>query len=352
MRRRDRADQGRVRHVIEEKLALSAESGKSEPRSAQHPARPAATEPTSAKPAGTDVTGKDSRKSKTATYAGKTDATADATQLYLKEVGYTPLLSAEEEVYYARRALKGDEASRRRMIESNLRLVVKIARRYVNRGLTLLDLIEEGNLGLIHAVKKFDPEKGFRFSTYATWWIRQNIERGLMNQTRTIRLPVHMVKELNTCLRAERELSGKMAREPTVEEIAALVEKPVKDVNRVMTLNEKATSADAPIAADSEYPVVDSIVDTNVRDPSDLFQSSELEGCISGWLHELSEKQQEVLSRRFGLNGYDSDTLENVGRDIGLTRERVRQIQNEALKSLKAIMGREGIAKDVLCDFA
>ncbi len=280
------------------------------------------------------------------------DATVDATQLYLKEIGYTPLLSAEEEVYYARRALKGHEPSRKRMIESNLRLVVKIARRYINRGLSLLDLIEEGNLGLIHAVEKFDPEKGFRFSTYATWWIRQNIERGLMNQTRTIRLPVHVVKELNTYLRAERELSSKMSKEPTVEEIAALVDKPVKDVKRVMALNEKVTSADAPMSGDSEKPIVDGIADTTVQDPSDLFQNSELEGCISHWLHELTEKQREVLSRRFGLNGYDSDTLENVGREIGLTRERVRRIQIEALKRLKVIMGREGIAKDVLCDFA
>ncbi|NKB35444.1 MAG: RNA polymerase sigma factor RpoS [Pseudomonadales bacterium] len=279
------------------------------------------------------------------------DATVDATQLYLKEIGYTPLLSAEEEVYFARRALKGDEASRKRMIESNLRLVVKIARRYINRGLSLLDLIEEGNLGLIHAVEKFDPEKGFRFSTYATWWIRQNIERGLMNQTRTIRLPVHVVKELNTYLRAERELSSKMSKEPTVEEIAALVEKPVKDVKRVMALNEKVTSADAPMAGNSDRPIVDSIADSHVQDPGELFQGSELKSCISGWLHELSEKQREVVSRRFGLNGYDSDTLENVGREIGLTRERVRQIQIEALKRLKIIMGREGIARDVLCDF-
>jgi RNA polymerase nonessential primary-like sigma factor len=280
------------------------------------------------------------------------DATVDATQLYLKEIGYTPLLTAEEEVYFARRALKGHEPSRKRMIESNLRLVVKISRRYINRGLSLLDLIEEGNLGLMHAVEKFDPEKGFRFSTYATWWIRQNIERGLMNQTRTIRLPVHVVKELNTYLRAARELANKTARDPSAEDIAVLVEKPVKDVKRLLALNEKVTSADAPVAADSEKTVVDTLADASVQDPGELFQSSELNRSISGWLHELSEKQREVLSRRFGLNGYDSDTLENVGREIGLTRERVRQIQIEALKRLKLIMGREGVANDVLCEFA
>ncbi len=284
--------------------------------------------------------------------ASSTDATSDATQLYLKEIGYTPLLSAEEEIYFARRALDGDEDSRKRMIESNLRLVVKIARRYINRGLSLLDLVEEGNLGLIHAVEKFDPEKGFRFSTYATWWIRQNIERGLMNQTRTIRLPVHVVKELNVYLRAERELSNKIEKDPTLEEIAALVEKPVDDVKKMMALNEKVTSADAPIASDSERTVVDTLSDENEKGPCGEFQSNELEGCITGWMKELTDKQQEVLSRRFGLNGYDSDTLENVGLEIGLTRERVRQIQIEALKRLKIIMSREGVSRDILFDFA
>jgi RNA polymerase nonessential primary-like sigma factor len=284
--------------------------------------------------------------------ASTTDATSDATQLYLKEIGYTPLLSAEEEIYFARRALNGDDASRNRMIESNLRLVVKIARRYINRGLSLLDLVEEGNLGLIHAVEKFDPEKGFRFSTYATWWIRQNIERGLMNQTRTIRLPVHVVKELNVYLRAERELANKTEKEPTLEEIAALVEKPVDDVKKMMALNEKVTSADAPVASDSERTVVDTLSDETEKGPCGDFQSSELESCITGWMNELSEKQKEVLSRRFGLNGYDSDTLENVGLEIGLTRERVRQIQIEALKRLKIIMSREGVSSDILFDFA
>ena len=284
--------------------------------------------------------------------AANTDATSDATQLYLKEIGYTPLLSAEEEVYFARRALNGDEDSRKRMIESNLRLVVKIARRYINRGLSLLDLVEEGNLGLIHAVEKFDPEKGFRFSTYATWWIRQNIERGLMNQTRTIRLPVHVVKELNVYLRAERELANKIEKDPTVEEIAALVDKPVDDVKKMMALNEKVTSADAPVVSDSERTVVDTLSDETEKGPCGQFQSVELEGCITGWMNELSEKQREVLSRRFGLNGYDSDTLENVGLEIGLTLERVRQIQIEALKRLKIIMSREGVSKDILFDFA
>ncbi|CHQ67946.1 RNA polymerase sigma subunit RpoS (sigma-38) [Salmonella enterica subsp. enterica serovar Typhi] len=172
---------------------------------------------------------------------GATQRVLDATQLYLGEIGYSPLLTAEEEVYFARRALRGDVASRRRMIESNLRLVVKIARRYGNRGLALLDLIEEGNLGLIRAVEKFDPERGFRFSTYATWWIRQTIERAIMNQTRTIRLPIHIVKELNVYLRTARELSHKLDHEPSAEEIAEQLDKPVDDVSRMLRLQKKAS---------------------------------------------------------------------------------------------------------------
>lgn len=178
---------------------------------------------------------------------GATQRVLDATQLYLGEIGYSPLLTAEEEVYFARRALRGDVASRRRMIESNLRLVVKIARRYGNRGLALLDLIEEGNLGLIRAVEKFDPERGFRFSTYATWWIRQTIERAIMNQTRTIRLPIHIVKELNVYLRTARELSHKLDHEPSAEEIAEQLDKPVDDVSRMLRLNERITSVDTPL---------------------------------------------------------------------------------------------------------
>jgi RNA polymerase nonessential primary-like sigma factor len=174
----------------------------------------------------------------------------DATQLYLGEIGFSPLLTAEEEVYFARRALRGDEAARNRMIESNLRLVVKIARRYNNRGLALLDLVEEGNLGLIRAVEKFDPERGFRFSTYATWWIRQTVERAIMNQTRTIRLPIHVVKELNVYLRTARELAQRLDHEPTAEDIAFLLDKPVEEVSRMLKLNEKICSVDTPIAGD------------------------------------------------------------------------------------------------------
>jgi len=272
----------------------------------------------------------------------------DATQLYLNEIGFSPLLSAEEEVFYARKALRGDEAARKRMIESNLRLVVKISRRYVNRGLALLDLIEEGNLGLIRAVEKFDPERGFRFSTYATWWIRQTIERAIMNQTRTIRLPIHVVKELNVYLRAARELSQKLDHEPSPEEIAKLLEKPVEDVEKMLSLNERVTSMDTPIGPSSDKTLVDTVADQQVSDPVELLQDSDLSASLDSWLDELSEKQREVVARRFGLRGHESSTLEEVGREIGLTRERARQIQVEALRRLRDILEKQGLDAEAL----
>jgi RNA polymerase nonessential primary-like sigma factor len=228
----------------------------------------------------------------------------DATQLYLGEIGFSPLLSAEEEVYFSRCALKGDEASRKRMIVSNLRLVVKIARRYNNRGLALLDLIEEGNLGLIRAVEKFDPERGFRFSTYATWWIRQTIERAIMNQTRTIRLPIHVVKELNVYLRAARELSQKLDHEATAEEIAESLDKPVHDVTKMLRLNERITSVDTPIGGENDKVLLDIIADDNGHGPEEDLQDSDIKLNIIKWLEDLNSKQREVLARRFGLLGY------------------------------------------------
>ena len=272
----------------------------------------------------------------------------DATQLYLGEIGFSPLLTAEEEVLYARRALRGDEAARKRMIESNLRLVVKISRRYSNRGLALLDLIEEGNLGLIRAVEKFDPERGFRFSTYATWWIRQTIERALMNQTRTIRLPIHVVKELNIYLRTARELSQKLDHEPTAEEIAAQLDIPVEDVSKMLRLNERISSVDTPIGGDGEKALLDIIPDANNSDPEVSTQDDDIKSSLIHWLEELNPKQREVLARRFGLLGYEPSTLEDVGREIGLTRERVRQIQVEALRRLKDMVTHEGLNMESL----
>lgn len=272
----------------------------------------------------------------------------DATQLYLNEIGFSPLLTPEKEVHFARLAQRGDPAGRKRMIESNLRLVVKIARRYVNRGLSLLDLIEEGNLGLIRAVEKFDPERGFRFSTYATWWIRQTIERAIMNQTRTIRLPIHVVKELNVYLRAARELTQKLDHEPSAEEIANLLEKPVEEVKRMLGLNERVTSVDVSLGPDSDKTLLDTLTDDRPTDPCELLQDDDLSQSIDQWLSDLTDKQREVVVRRFGLRGHESCTLEEVGQEIGLTRERVRQIQVEALKRLREILEKNGLSSDAL----
>ena len=272
----------------------------------------------------------------------------DATRLYLGEIGFSPLLTAEEEVYYARRYRLGDSVARKRMIESNLRLVVKIARRYMNRGLALLDLIEEGNLGLIRAVEKFDPEKGFRFSTYATWWIRQTIERALMNQTRTVRLPIHVVKEINIYLRAARKLSQTLDREPSPEDVADMLDQPIDAVKRMLGLNERITSVDVPASQDSDRSLLDSIPDEQNNDPSLLLQNSDVQKHIDTWLAQLSDKQCAVVERRFGLHGREVATLEEIGNELGVTRERVRQIQIEAIKRLRQILEREGFSLDAL----
>ncbi|GAB6042460.1 RNA polymerase sigma factor RpoS [Endothiovibrio diazotrophicus] len=276
------------------------------------------------------------------------DAEMDATRLYLSEIGFTPLLTAEEEVYFARKAQKGDGKARARMIESNLRLVVKIARRYMNRGLPLLDLIEEGNLGLIRAVEKFDPERGFRFSTYATWWIRQTIERGIMNQTRTIRLPIHVVKEINVYLRAARQLAQKLDHEPTAEEVADHLDKPIDEVKRMLGLNERVGSVDVPIGKDADKVLLDAIPDETLIEPTTLLQDEDVQSHLDDWLLQLTDKQREVVERRFGLHGYDSATLEEVGNEIGVTRERVRQIQMDALRRLREILERQGYSVDTL----
>lgn len=278
------------------------------------------------------------------------DTQLDATRLYLSEIGFSPLLTAAEEVYFARRAQRGEAAARNRMIESNLRLVVKISRRYMNRGLPLLDLIEEGNLGLIHAVEKFDPERGFRFSTYATWWIRQTIERALMNQTRTIRLPIHVVKEINVYLRAARQLAQHLDREPSAEDIAILLNVPMDDVKRMLGFNERVTSVDVPIGREGERSVLDSVPDENNGDPALLFEEENLYSNMQYWLLQLNEKQRDVVERRFGLHGHQAATLEQVGLEIGLTRERVRQIQMDALKRLRRILENEGYSEDAMFD--
>ncbi len=278
------------------------------------------------------------------------DEAMDATRLYLREIGAAKLLTAGEEIELARAIGKGDDAARKRMIESNLRLVVKIARRYMNRGLPLLDLIEEGNLGLIRAVEKFDPERGFRFSTYATWWIRQTIERAIMNQVRTIRLPIHVVKEINTFLRAARQLSQKLDHDPSAEDIAQLLNKPLQDVERMLGLNERITSMDIPYGKEGGKPLVDAITDYSIEEPTEYLQAEDIHAHLEKWLDKLNSNQREVVRRRFGLQGYDNSTLEQVARELGVTRERVRQIQIDALKRLRVILEQQGYGVDTLFD--
>jgi RNA polymerase nonessential primary-like sigma factor len=272
----------------------------------------------------------------------------DVTQIYLNEIGQSSLLSAEEERGLTQRVKAGDFDARQRMIEHNLRLVVNIAKHYINRGLALLDLIEEGNLGLIHALEKFEPERGFRFSTYATWWIRQNIERAIMNQSRTIRLPVHVIKEMNVYLRAMRHLEAMGDREPSIEDVAHLLGRDVEEVRKVLLLNERVASLDAPLDIDPQLSIGEAIADEQSLRPEDLLQNAEVETYVQLWLEELSDKQRWVIERRFGLNGHDIFTLEQLAEELVLTRERVRQIQMEALQSLRRLLRRSGVSKDVL----
>ncbi len=275
------------------------------------------------------------------------DTNVDATRIYLNEIGFSPLLTADEEVHFARLALAGDGAARKRMIESNLRLVVKIARYYMNRGLAFLDLIEEGNLGLIHSVEKFNPELGYRFSTYATWWIRQTIERAIMNQTRTIRLPVHVVKQINSYQKTARRLAQSMDHEPSPEEVANKLDLPVMDVQNIMGLSEQLSMLDSA-TLDKDKLLQDVIADERQTDPSVLLQTEEIQICLAEWLSQLNDKQRQVVEQRFGLNGDDAATLEEVGERIGVTRERVRQIQVDALRKLRKIMELEGVSSEQL----
>ncbi len=278
----------------------------------------------------------------------KNSNTADATRVYLNELGKSKLLTADEEKIYGKRVLRGDQEARKIMIESNLRLVVKISRRYLNRGLPLLDLIEEGNLGLIRAVEKFDPDRGFRFSTYATWWIRQTIERAIMNQTRTIRLPIHIIKEMNGYIKAQRFLAQKLDHDPRAEDIAEYMDKPLKTVIKMLKLNERVTSVDVPVGKDYDKPLLDSISDKTEQTPTDLLQKDNIKDKITGWVHQLSEKQREVICRRYGLCGHENSTLEQVAQELGVTRERVRQIQMDALKRLKEILEVSGYSFEAI----
>ncbi|MEY3667240.1 MAG: hypothetical protein RL572_780 [Pseudomonadota bacterium] len=273
-------------------------------------------------------------------------ALADGTRLYLNSIGHARLLTAEEEKECARLARRSDDEGRRRLIVSNLRLVVRIARRYAPRGMAMMDLVQEGNMGLMRAVEKFDPERGFRFSTYATWWIRQNIERAMMNQMRTIRLPIHVVKELNACLRESRRVLREHNQSASTEQIAQSLGKPVASVRHLLAVNEPVVSIDSPVQPGQEQSILEAVPDDADKVPMAILQDEEVRERLQGWLHRLTSRQSEVLARRFGLLGFESGTLEEVGKAVGLTRERVRQIQLEALERLRQMAGESGFNRE------
>jgi RNA polymerase nonessential primary-like sigma factor len=287
--------------------------------------------------------------------AGDADV-GNTLQMYLREIRRAPLLTPEQEFETATRARNGEFAARQAMIEHNLRLVVSIAKNYLGRGLPMTDLIEEGNLGLMHAIGKFEPDRGFRFSTYASWWIRQSIERAIMHQARLVRLPVHVVRELNQVLKARRALEGQAAsrgdgeRPVRVEDVAAAVGRPVQDVSDLLRFSEQPASLDAPIdrnGADSNAEsVLDGVADDGASDPMSLTLSNEVERLLEHGLEELSGREREVVEGRYGLGDREPETLETLAARLGLTRERIRQIQQEALLKLKRRMIRHGIDRD------
>ncbi|OGB23405.1 MAG: RNA polymerase sigma factor RpoS [Burkholderiales bacterium RIFCSPLOWO2_02_FULL_57_36] len=278
------------------------------------------------------------------------ELSTDTTQHYLNQIGLRPLLSVSEEVHFATRAKQGDFNSRQKMIEHNLRLVVSIAKHYINRSVALLDLIEEGNLGLMRAIDKFEPERGFRFSTYATWWIRQSIERAIMNQARTVRLPVHMVRELNQILRAKYHLEAQHhdGKDATAEDIAYLVGRPVEDVQDILALSEHATSLDAPLDNDPQASLMDMLPGDSEDGPDSRAEHHEITVLVRDWLAKMPDKQRIVIVRRFGLDNDDPATLEELASEMGVTRERVRQIQQEALVKLKRALAARGVGRDAL----
>ena len=271
--------------------------------------------------------------------AGK--AAVDSTRLYLDEIGRWPLLDAEEERRVAEGVRRGSARDRERLISCNLRLVVSIARRYRNRGLPLLDLVEEGNVGLIHAVGKFDPDRGFRFSTYATWWIRQAIERALMNQSRTVRLPVHIVKDINQCRRTAAALHSTSGRAPTTREIARGCGRPVDEVERLLGLHRRVLLQND---AESGTAPVDRLPASADAEPVNRAERARVRHLVGEWLRELEPRQQSVLVQRFGLDGRSVKTLDAIGDALGVSRERIRQIQREGLRRLRTKLDAEGIS--------
>ncbi|MBC3934951.1 RNA polymerase sigma factor RpoS [Undibacterium rugosum] len=278
------------------------------------------------------------------------ELSTDTTQYYLNQIGTRPLFDSAEELHYATLAKQGNFEARQKMIEHNLRLVVSIAKHYINRGVALLDMIEEGNLGLMHAIDKFEPERGFRFSTYATWWIRQSIERAIMNQARTIRLPVHMVRELNQILRAKYHLESQRrdGRDANLEDIALLVDRPVDEIQDILALSEHATSLDTPLDNDPQSSLMDMLPGDSDDGPDARAEHHEMTVLVRDWLSKLPDKQRIVVVRRFGLDNDDPATLETLADEMGITRERVRQIQQEALIKLKRSFLSRGVSRDAL----
>jgi RNA polymerase primary sigma factor len=264
------------------------------------------------------------------------DIADDSVRLYLREIGKIPLLSAEEELALAQKVVAGDKRAKDKMAEANMRLVVSIAKRYVGRGLDLLDLIQEGNTGLLRAVEKFDPDKGFKFSTYATWWIRQAITRAIADQARTIRIPVHMVETINKLLRTQRRLTQEFNREPTNEEIAAAMEIEVDKVEHIMKIKQDISSLDASVRDDEEDSVLaDFIEDEDTISPEESATNQLLKEHVKDMLGALTEREQKILKLRFGLEDGKSHTLEEVGQEFSVTRERIRQIEAKALAKLR-----------------
>ncbi len=259
----------------------------------------------------------------------------DPVRMYLKEIGKVPLLSAEEEIELAKKMEMGDEDAKKRLAEANLRLVVSIAKRYVGRGLLFLDLIQEGNLGLIKAVEKFDYRKGYKFSTYATWWIRQAITRAIADQARTIRIPVHMVETINKLIRVSRQLLQELGREPTPEEIAAVLKMPEERVREILKISQEPVSLETPIGEEEDSHLGDFIQDDNVPVPADAAAFTLLKEQLSEVLSTLTEREQKVLRLRFGLDDGRARTLEEVGKEFNVTRERIRQIEAKALRKLR-----------------